>query len=440
MTSRVLIATLHLALIAAPADAATIGAVETQKLSNGLTLVLAPDPRAGAVDITVWYAAGTSRETTGKTGVTHVIEQLMFRGTAAGGEDYIRRIQRLGGTAGTESTPDYSSFFQTVPPEAVREVFGMEAARMTSLPATQADFTDVLRLVRLGRARAGNTPIVLGMQRLFAGAFEGHPYAWPAVGREEDLDAVTLEDCVAFHRAWYGPANAVVTVTGRFDPADVKAAARATFGRVAKRPPPKPSPGELPAAASRRIQGDYAFAGPSMLIGWRVPGAASDDAPALELLARCLSGYADAPLDRTLLGADRPAAFLRSSVELRRDAGLFYTVTALRAGSDTADVRAVETAVRAEIARVAREGVDRDLLTRARKSMRVARLFGLQRPRDRGQAIGRGRLLADDPSLAQQNAERLAALTVEDVRAAAERWLANGTPVTVWMLPAGGAR
>lgn len=438
MTSRALVPCL-LALLAAPLAAAPAASIQTQKLANGLTLVLAPDPAAGAVDVTVWYRAGTRREAAGKTGLTHLIEQLMFRGTGPAGDDYIQRIRAMGGTLGTESTPDYSSFYQTVPPEGLAEIFEMEAARMQSLPGSAADFAEVAERVRQNRARTENSPIVRGMQRMFAGAFEGHPYAWPATGLETDLAAVTLEDCVAFHRAHYGPAQAVVTVTGRFDPADAAAAAKRTLGRVPRRPAPKGADAALPAAAARRIVGNYAFAGPSVLLAWRVPAANADDAAALDLLARCLGGSGRGPLDRSLLGEGRPAAYVQSGVELRRDAGLFYALAALRAGADTAAVRTAERTVLDEIARVAREGLTAEAVDQARRSVRVARLFGMQRPRDRAAAIGKGGMLADDFESARKADARLAALTPADLQAAARRWLAGGSPVTVWMLPEGGA-
>jgi zinc protease len=439
MMSRILLVSCLVALLAAPVHGASAKPVKPQKLANGLTLVLEPDPRAGGVDVTVWYRAGTMRESAGRTGLTHLIEQLMFRGPAAG-EDYLRRIQRLGGSAGTESAPDYTSFFQTVPPEALGDVLQMEADRMQALPATAADFAAVQQLVRQNRARAGNTPIGRGFQHLLVGAFEGHPYAWPAIGREEDLAAITLEDCVAFHRDHYGPGNAIVTVTGRFDPSEAAALVKRTLGRVAKRPPPKPASVRLPAPVARRIDGTYAFAGPSVLIGWRVPAAGADDAVALEILARGLAGYPQAPLDRNLLGESRPSAYVASNVELRHDAGLFFTVAALRAGSDSTALREVERTLRGEIARVAREGLPEHEIARARRSAQVSRLFGMQRSRDRAAAIGKGQMLAGDFAASEKTLARLAALTPADIRAVAERWLAGGTPVTVWMMPEGGAR
>lgn len=433
---------LALALAAAPAaDAARArDGIREQKLPNGLTLLLAPDPRAGGVDVTVWYRAGTGRETEGRTGVTHLVEQLMFRGTQADG-DYVGSIRQLGGTFGTESTPDYTSFFQTVPPQALEQVLAMEAARMTALDVTPAAFEEVVRLVRLNRTRATNTPVVRGMQRLYAETFEGHPYAWPAIGLEADLERLTLEDCVAWHRARYGPANAIVTVVGRFSPAEAISAAKRTLGRVPRRPAPRDGAVPLPAedGSTRRTVDSYAFGAPSVLLGWRVPGASAGSTPALELLVRCLSGDPSAPLDRALTGQNRPAAYVQCGLEPRREAGLFFVLSALQAGSDSAAVAATERAIIAEVAKIATDGPDAARLERARKSLQVERLFSLQRPRDRAAALGRGTLVSKRGAGALAAESAAPSADAAAVRDAAARLLASRTPVTVWMLPVAGA-
>lgn len=432
---------LALALVAAPAaDAARArDGIREQKLPNGLTLVLVPDPRAGGVDVTVWYRAGTRWEDEGRTGVTHVVEQLMFRGTQAEGGDYVMRVRRLGGTVGAESTPDFSSFFQTVPPQALEQVLEMEAARMAALDVSPAAFAEVMQLVRQSRARSAHTPVVRGLQRLYAEAFEGHPYARPAIGLEADLDALTLEVCTAWHRARYGPGNAVVTIVGRFDPGDALAAAKRTLARVPRRPSPKDAAAPLPKAdaPARRARDTYAFQGPSVLLGWRIPGASDAEIPALETLARCLGGDAGAPLESALLGPDRPAAYVQCALESRREAGLFFVLAALQGGADSAAVARAERTILAEVERIANEGPQAERLEQARKSLQVDRLFSLQRPRDRAAALGRG-MLVSDRGAAALAADAKAAADAAAVREAAAR-LAARAPVTVWMMPAGGA-
>jgi len=441
MTQRIVsTALLALALAAVPAAAASRATgVREQKLPNGLTLILAPDERAGGVDVTVWYRAGTRWETAGRTGLTHIVEQLMFRSTPPAGQaDYITRIRRVGGSVGAESTPDYSSFFQSIPPEALEEVFAMEADRMTELRLDPAAFDEVKRLVRQNRERAGQTPIVRGMQQLYADVFEAHPYAWPAIGREEDLGAITLEDCQAWHRARYGPGNAIVTVTGRFIVPEAIAAARRTLGAVPRRETPRDARAPLPADdAVRRTVGSYAFPGPSVLLGWRVPGASDADASALEVLARSLSGDPSAPLERALTGQGRPTAYVSAGVELRRDAGLFFVLAALKPGADSAAVATVEQSLLDEVAKAGREGVEAARLERAEKEMRVDRLFSLQRPRDRAAALGRAALVTgkkNDALSAKAGAGAVGAAAVRDV---ASRLLVKRTPVTVWMMPSG---
>jgi zinc protease len=445
MTLR-LITTLLLAMsLMLPAPAAAARAkdeLRRQTLPNGLTLILAPDSRAGGVDVSVWYRAGTRWEKAGKTGLTHVVEQLMFRSAPREGQDdYIQRVRRAGGTVGAESTPDYSSFFQTIPPEALELVFEMEADRMTELRLTDARFEEVRDLVRQNRMRAGNTPIVRGMQQLLADAFEGHPYAWPTVGREEDLGALTLDDCLAWHRERYSPGNAVVTVTGRFEPSDAINAAKRTLGKVKRRPVPRDAaPPELEQGKVKRTVGAYSFAGASVLLGWRVPAATSADAAVYELLARYLAGDSSAPLDGALRGPDRPTVYTQCGVESRREAGLFFALAALQPGADSAAVANVEHTILAEVRKVAEAGVQADRFERARKGLDLARLFSSQRPRDRAEALGRGQMVSGDLGAAPAARARLSALSEADLKAAAGRLTSAGAPFTVLMLPAGAAK
>ncbi len=438
MKCRIMTAWLLLACLTGTAAAAprSTHGVRQQKLPNGLTLVLAPDARAGGVDVTVWYRAGTRWETAGKTGVTHMVEQLMFRSAPPGEDDYIRRVRRTGGSVGAESTPDYSSFYETVPPEAMETVFAMEADRMAELRLTPEKVEAVRSLVRQNDERTTQSPIVRGLQQLFADAFEGHPYAWPAIGRKADLGAITLDDCLAWHRERYGPGNAIVTVAGRFREADAIAAAKRTFGRVKARPVPHDDVAPPAAPPARRTVDTYAFAGPSVLLGWPVGGASSADVPAFELLARYLAGDSDAPLNRAVIGRDKPSAYVQCGLESRRDAGLVFALAALQAGADSAAVAGVESAMKEAVARIAREGVNEERLARVQKGAEVARLFSLQRSRDRAQALGRARLLGADAdaalAVAPPHPPRAA-----DLQAAAQRLASGRGPVVVWMLPAG---
>jgi predicted Zn-dependent peptidase len=174
-----------------------------------------------------------------------------------------------------------------------------------------------------------------------------------------------------------------------------------------------------------------------VLLGWRVPGASAADAPALELLARCLSGDATAPLERALMGQGRPTAYVHCGVEARREAGLFFALAALQAGADSGAVAAVERTMLDEIAKVAKEGVPEDRWRRARKALEVDRLFSLQRPRDRAEALGRGELVTGRGTAALEVAMAPATADAAAVQAVAARLLAARTPVTVWMMPPG---
>lgn len=414
--------------------AATV-APRTQTLDNGLKLILAPDSRAAGVDVALWYEAGALWEERGKTGLTHVLEQLMFRGpeeSAAG--SFLKRIQSEGGVAGTHTTHDFSSFYETVPPEALEGVFQLEADRMTSLVATQQDLENVRTLVDMGRQRATATPVARGLLELFATAFAGHPYGRPAIGLAEDLSSIGIEDCRAYHASHYSPATTVVTVVGRFDPGDVVAAARKTLGAVPRRKAASGAPPALAAqTAERRASGTYEFPAASLLIGWRTPGGDSKDIVALDAATRILAARSDSRLNRALVGVNPDVAFIQGGFEVRRQGGLMYVLVVLSPGADTSAVPQVEAEVLARVQTFLDEPVTDEEVEAVRREMESAMWYGRQRPRDQAMALGSAYFLAGDLKHAGERVKKLERLRAADISAAARRHIGEKNRTLVRM-------
>lgn len=437
MKSRIVLCiALMIAGVGAPhADAAA--PVRTQQLRNGLTLVLVPDSRAAGVDVTVWYEAGARWESEGKTGITHVLEQLMFRSSGAvpSGE-HLRRLHKEGGTVGTHSTHDYSSFYQTVPPEALELVFELEADRMESLGATEDDLAEVRRLVELGRRQSGTTPVAHGLLELFATAFEGHPYAWPAIGLEEDLASISLEDCRAYHAAHYSPDKAVVTVVGRFDPDEALAAARRTLEETPRRRSPRTTSPRFPAqTGERRASRTYEYPGPALFVGWRVPGGESPDVASLDVATRLLAARPTSRLNEALIGRNPAAAFVQGGLEVRKEAGLVYAVIVLNPGADSTAMADVEASVLEEVARFVEEPIRDDDLAAAQREIEITTWFGRQRARDHAMAIGTARLIDGDTRATNKRIEALRRLKPDTVSKAARRHLTEANRTVLWMQP-----
>jgi len=411
--------------------------VRSVTLDNGLRVLLAPDSLAGALDVAVWYGAGTRYERAGLSGLTHLMERRMFGGSpryAAG--EHRRLVQAEGGTVNTFTTPDASCFFQTVPAEALDLALRLEADRAGGLKLTQAGLDRERRLARERRKPlAVNTPVARGLRRLYATAFEGHPYGWPVTGLEPDLDRLTLAAWEAYQRERYVPGNAVLTVVGRFDPDQALQLVRRHFGPL----PPRAVPASKPAApapqdgerrATERTEGEI----PVVLVGWRAPGGADRSSVALEVVSRVLTSGSG--LRRVLLRPPAPCLAVEGAFDVRRDASLMYVAAALRPGADSA---AVERALLAECEKLAMEPVDAAELDRAKREVELALLLEWETAHGRAQRLGRAEAVYGDYRLEAERLQRLRELAPDDLMRAAAAVLRPDQRSVVWLTPAKAA-
>ena len=413
------------------------GGVQAVTLKNGLRLLLAPDDRATAVDLAVWYAAGTRYERAGITGISHLFEHLMFRGSAGfGPQEHRRLIQSEGGNSGAYTSADYTCFFETVPPEALELAIRLEADRMGALTLTQDRLEAERPVVRDEKARGSGSPAFdRGLELLYDSAFPSHPYRWPVFGLDADIPRLTLKDCIDYYKLRYTPQHVTVTVVGNFDPARAMEWAKHHFEAVkagTRREPALRS--DLAPAKGRRATERANLPSPLLLVGWRGPARGDPDWPALDLLSAILTGGPSSRLHHELVETRRSCLAVQGDLEGRRDGSLFYAAAAVPPGADTA---AVERDLAAEIDRLVTEPVTDSELERVRNQAHASLLFSLQTARGRGQALGLFELLNGSYQDLTRHLERLRACTPADLQRAAARHLAAERSCVVWVTPAG---
>jgi len=428
------------ALLAACPSAGHSAPATTVTLKNGLRVVLAPDSTATAVDVGVWYATGTRWERDGMTGVTHLLERLMFRGSATVKDgEHARALLAEGATANTSTSPDYSCLWETVPAEALPLALRLEADRMAGLkPSAQAFESEKSGARADRRARGQRAALVYGIARLQALVFAGHPYARSAYGADADLARMTPADVEAWRREHYGAGGAALTIVGRFEPEGTLMMVRRLFEPLPRGAAPAP-PGvkTAPPAAGRRgwERGDA----PARLVfaGWRAPGAADPDVPALEVLVHLLSDGDDARLHRALMTDGSLALLTQGGIELHREGSLAWTLAALRPDADSS---ATERVLLDEVHRLARDPVSGEDLDRVKASLVTSELFRLQRVRARGQALGESLMLTGDAAAADSRLAAIDRVTPADLQRVARRVFADNSQGVLWLVPAGEAR
>ena len=292
--------------------------VHTFTLANGMTLWVKPDRRAPTAVHMVWLRVGSMDEVDGTSGVAHVLEHMLFKGTpslAAG--EFSRRVAALGGRENAFTSKDYTGYFQQIPSNQLEAVMRLEADRFANNQWPDAEFTKELEVVKEERRlRTDDNPRAQLHEMLSATALSASPYRRPIVGWMSDLEAMTAQDARDFYRKWYSPGNAIVVVAGDVDPLQVQALAEKYYGAIAARPLAERKPQQEPLQQGLRR---FEFKAPAeqsyVALAFKVPRLASldvtpehDDALALTVLAAVLDGYSGARLERSLTQGDKRLA------------------------------------------------------------------------------------------------------------------------------------
>ena len=440
----------------APAAATTepavaAAAVQRFTLDNGLTVIVKPDRRAPTAVHMLWLRVGAMDEVDGTSGVAHVLEHMLFKGTErlAPGE-FSRRVAALGGRENAFTSLDDTGYYQQVPADKLADVMALEADRFAHNRYSDEEFAKELEVVKEERRlRTEDNPRALLFEQQRAATFVASPYRRPVVGWMGDLQAMTADDARAFYRRWYVPGNAAVVVVGDVEPQAVLALARRHYGGIAARPLPERKPRPEPAQPGlRRIEVKAPAEQAVVSLAFRVPkmdslepGADNDDALALTVLAAVLDGYSGARLDRALTqGPDRVADSASAGNGLLGRGPQLFTLGAVPAAGKTA--AQVEAALRAQVARVAEQGVSETELARVKTQWVASEVY--KRDSVMGQAQELGHLWVQGLPLDadERLVARLRQVTAAQVQAVARQYFGDDQLTVATLLPqprAGGA-
>ena len=419
---------------AMPLPVSSSGAQQFQ-LANGMQLIVQPDRRAPTAMHMVWLRVGSMDEVDGTSGVAHVLEHMMFKGskTVPPG-DFSRRVAALGGTENAFTSRDYTGYYQQIPAHRLEEVMRLEADRFAHNQWPDAEFRKEIEVVKEERRmRTEDQPRALLWEQLGAAAFVASPYRRPVVGWMSDLDAMTPDDVRQFHHQWYVPGNATVVVAGDVDVAKVRALAEKIYGSLPVRAVPERKPRAEPVQRGlRRIEVKAPAEQAYVALAFRVPRLASPDALttddrdalALTVLSAVLSGYDGARLERGLTqGPNRVADSADSGASVVGRGPAQFVLTGVPAQGKTA--QQVEDALRAEVARIGREGVSPAELERVKTQWMASNVY--ERDSVMGQAQNLGNywiqsmpLDAEDKLLAE-----LKKVTSDDVKAVAAKYFGD---------------
>ncbi|MDD2713062.1 MAG: pitrilysin family protein [Simplicispira sp.] len=429
----------------APASGRTASGAQQFTLSNGMALLVQPDRRAPTAMHMVWVRVGAMDEVDGTSGVAHVLEHMLFKGTAkvpAG--EFSRRVAALGGQENAFTSRDYTGYYQQIPADKLEAVMRLEADRFMHNQWPDEEFRRELEVVKEERRmRTEDQPRALLMEQLHAAVFTASPYHRPIVGWMSDLDAMTPDDARQFYRRWYVPANAAIVVAGDVDVQRVRALAEKIYGRIPARAVPARKPRTEPAQPGlRRLIVKAPAEQAYVALAFRAPslrqleslGESDHDALALVVLSAVLSGYDGARLERALSqGPDRVADSASSGADVMgRGPSLFY-LSGVPAQGKTA--QQVEDALRAQVARVASEGVNAAELERVKTQWVASTVYQRDSLSSQANDLGSNWVLG----LPLDAEERLLALlrkvTPAQVQAVAQRYFGDDQLTVATLAP-----
>jgi zinc protease len=420
---------------ATPASAATQALIEYRHrtLANGLELYSIENHATPTVAVHVWYRVGSKDDPPGRSGFAHLFEHLMFKSTAHMKSEMMDRLtEDVGGMNNATTFDDFTKYYEVIPSNYLQTLLWAEGDRMGALTVDEANFKSERDVVKEEfRFRILAPSYGRFYYSIDKDSFTAHPYKRPGIGSIEDLDASTLADVQAFHATYYRPDNAVLIVSGDFDPAQLDAWADRYLGGIPKpaAPIPRVSVKEPPRDAEKRFAEHGASVPlPAVAITWLAPAKSSPDAAALDVAEAILSEGDSSRLYQSLVYKKQIAQQANAFSDLREDLGLF-AVTAIMASGHNAEEG--EKALRAELAALSETPVSDAELEKAKNQLVTGALRERETNDGKATALGESIVVEHDPAAVNRGLERLQAVTAADVQRVVRQYVTGAKAVVI---------
>lgn len=417
-------------LLAAGLSSAALANPYETTLKNGLRVIVKEDRRAPTAVQMVWYRIGSMDEVDGQSGVAHVLEHMMFKGTpSVGPGEFNKRVAAAGGKDNAFTSRDYTAYFQQIPKEKLEDVIQLEADRMRHLNVDAKEFEQEIKVVmEERRMRTDDNPQSKLFEQMNAVAFQAHPYRRPIIGWMNDLETMTAADAKAWYDTWYVPNNAYVVITGDVDHQAVFALAEKYYGPLEGRPLPiRRQQIEPKQEGTRRITVKAPAELPVLIMGYKAPilrDVERDSDPyALEMLSAILDGHDAARFNKKLVREDKVA--LAAGIDYdstARGPGMLYLHATPSEGKTVVDL---EAALRAEIVRVQQDGVSQAELKRAKAQLIASEVYKKDSMFGQTMEIGQIESAGLPYRKLDRMLEKLQQVTAEQIQAVAKKYFSD---------------
>lgn len=396
----------------------------TRTLPNGVTCIVWPEPRDAVVSTQIWVRVGSSHETPGKTGLAHMLEHLMFRGTERVPDgEFDRRMEALGASINAMTWLDFTSYMSTAPAESLSEILALEADRFAGLALTPAVFAAERSVVANERRQVVDADPVARLHELVATrALVGSSYEWPTIGWGDDIARFELDDVVAFHAEHYAPQNLCVVICGCVETEAAFESVSRTFGGLAPRPcRPATLRGAAPRAAFESVS--LPLSAPRLALAYTSPARIDPRWPAWSMTNEILCGGEASRLPARLEVRERIVLDVTTSLGAHALPAMFDIEVALR---PRVRFERVLAAIREELECLALDGPSDLELHTAKMRGRTQDALALATTGSRAEWAGESWVMCGDPLHGFAVSDHMAEVTADEVRDVA-RALLEGT-------------
>jgi len=407
-------------------------------LKNGLKVLVLEDHKAPTATFQIWYRVGSRDENIGKTGLSHLLEHMMFKGTKKyGPKTFSQTVQRAGGTDNAFTSKEYTGYFELLASDRIGLPIELEADRMRNLVMTKdavLSERDVVTEER--RLRYDDDPQSLVYEQVMAMAFNNHPYRWPVIGWMSDLKTLDPDDLISHYRTYYAPNNAVIIVVGDVKKEDIVSKVGAAFGDIPASPEIKATKIEdEEQIGERRFYVKKEAELPFIVSAYKVPDIKHEDGFALDVLGSILSDGKSSRLYHRLVYEQQIALSAWAGYEgLYKDPFLFLTGATAASGKNIEDV---EKAINNEIEKIKKEPPSGQEVQKSKNQIEASFIMGQDSIYMQARMIGTFEMIGGW-RLWDQYLVGVRKVSPEDVRRVAEKYLVPDTRTTGILIPLKG--
>ena len=404
-------------------------------LKNGLKVLILEDHKAPTATFQIWYRVGSRDENIGKTGLSHLLEHMMFKGTEKHGpKTFSRAIQRAGGTDNAFTSKEYTGYFELLASDRIGLPIELEADRMRNLIlAKDAVLSERDVVMEERRLRYEDDPQSMVYEEVIATAFQNHSYRWPVIGWMSDLKDLKPGDLMNHYQTYYAPNNAVIIVVGDVQKGDIVSKITAAFGDIPEGPEiQRPKIEEGPQRGEKRLFVKKEAELPFIVSAYKVPDIKHEDGFALDVLGSILSDGKSSRLYQKLVYQQQIALSAWAGYEgLYKDPFLFLAGATAASGKN---IEEVEKAINDEIEKIKKAPPSEIEVQKAKNQIEASFIMGQDSIYMQAKMIGTFEMIGGW-RLWEKYLEGIRKVSPEDVRHVAEKYLVSDARTTGILIP-----